>query len=195
MKEWTPIVGKPFTPSEFDAYCSTLKWTSWRPSFIVLHNTQNPSLAERPNGFSEHHMKNLVTYYRDTKKWSAGPHLFVDDKRIWVFTPLTSPGVHSPTWNSVALGVEMLGDYDVESFTDARGLKVRTNAVSAMATLSAVLGFDPETMRIHREDPATTHKCPGRNVRKLEVIQQVKDLVMTRFWGDHPADEAYPLDD
>ena len=60
---------------------------SWRSIFIVLHNTEIPSLAQVPNGFSGKHMKGFVAYYRDEKKWSAGPHLFVDDRKIWVFTP------------------------------------------------------------------------------------------------------------
>lgn len=186
-KKWKGIVGKAYTPGEFDKYCHELKWTAWRPTFIVLHNTAIPSLAERPNGFSETHIKNLQVYYRDTKVpgWSAGPHLFIDDKKIWVFTPLTLSGVHSPSWNKIALGVEMLGNYETESFDSNRGLQVRKNAVAAMATLSAILGLNPETMKLHREDPATTHLCPGKNVRKLEIIQQVQDLMMKRHGGDH----------
>ena len=172
-------------PSQFDTYCHELTWVAWRPSFIVLHNTATPSLAQRPNGLTEQHIRDLEAFYRDEQKWSAGPHLFVDDKQIWVFTPLTVSGVHSPSWNKIALGVEMLGDYETEEFNGGRGLQVRNNAVAALATLTAVLGLDPETMRIHREDPATTHACPGKNVRKLEIIQQVKDLLVQRHGGDH----------
>jgi len=126
-----------------------------------------------------------VSYYRDTMKWPAGPHLFVDDKQIWVFTPLTVSGTHSPSWNKLALGMEMLGDYDKEAFDSGRGLKVRKNTVPALATLSAILGIDPHTMRLHREDPLTTHACPGKNVRKLEVIQEVQDLIVERHAGEH----------
>jgi N-acetylmuramoyl-L-alanine amidase CwlA len=187
MPNWKPIVGLSFTPETFDSYCHSLQWTAWRPSFIVLHNTGAPSLAQRPNGMSEQNIQNLVAYYRDNKKWSAGPHLFVDDKQIWVFTPLTMSGVHSPSWNKVALGVEMLGDYSKESFSDGRGLAVRKNTVAAMATLCAVLGIDPETIRLHREDKLTTHACPGKNVVKEEVIAEVKALIEQRHGGDHVA--------
>src|SRR5262245_39930043 len=161
MAGWKGIVGESFSPEEFDRYCHTLQWTAWRPSFIALHNTASPSLAQRPNGLTKQHIKNLEAYYRDEKGWKAGPHLFVDDKQIWVFTPLTVSGVHSPSWNKLALGVEMLGDYDSEAFDSGRGLKVRKHAVAALATLSAVLGIDPASMKLHREDPATTHACPG----------------------------------
>ncbi|WP_295454131.1 peptidoglycan recognition family protein [uncultured Thiodictyon sp.] len=185
MAAWKGIVGKSYTSDEFDAYCHTLHWSAWRPSFIVLHNTGAPSLAQRPDGLTGKHIQNLEAFYRDTQKWSAGPHLFIDDRQIWVFTPLTVSGVHSPSWNSVSIGIEMLGDYDTEAFDSGRGLAVRKHTVSAIATLSAVLGLDAGTMKIHREDPKTTHACPGKHVRKLEVIQDVQDLIEARHHGAH----------
>lgn len=185
MPDWKGIVGKSFSADEFDSYCHTLMWTAWRPSFVVVHNTASPSLAQRPKGFTKQHMINLEAYYQG-EKWKAGPHLFVDDRKIWAFTPLTVSGTHSPSWNKTALGIEMLGDYEKESFDSGRGLKVRNNAISALATLCGVLGFDPQTIRIHREDPLTTHACPGKNVRKLEIIQQVQDMLVQRHAGEHP---------
>lgn len=188
MSEWKGIVGEAFGPDAFDAYCSALQWTSWRPSLIVLHNTASPSLAQRPEGFTQQHIHNLESYYRDQQHWSAGPHVFVDDLQVWVFTPLTVSGIHSPSWNKTALGVEMLGNYDTEQFDVGRGLKVRQNAVQAMCTLCGVLGLDPSSIRLHREDPLTTHACPGKNVRKLEVIQDVQDCLVISHPGEHLAE-------
>ena len=186
MPEWKGIVGTAFSPADFDSYCHGLQWSAWRPSFIVVHNTQIPSLAQRKNGLTKQHILDLEKFYRDTQKWKAGPHLFVDDKQIWVFTPLTVSGTHSPSWNKVALGVEMLGDFEKEPFDSGRGLEVRRNSVAAVATLCGILGLDPQTIRLHREDPLTTHACPGKNVRKLEIIQDVQDLLIQRHAGEHP---------
>jgi len=185
MGNWKVIVGSSFSADGFDSYCHALHWTQWRPSFIVLHNTASPSLAQRPNGLTQQHIKNLEGFYRDTQKWSAGPHLFVDDRQIWVFTPLTLSGTHSPSFNKVALGIEMLGDFATEAFLTDRGDKVRNNAIAAVATLSAVLGLDPETLKLHKEDPKTTHDCPGRNVDKTKFIGDVKALMAERHGGDH----------
>jgi hypothetical protein len=185
MAEWKGIIGEAFSAADFDDYCHGLVWTPWRPSFIVLHNTQIPSLASRPNGLTLQHLRGLEAFYRDEQGWSGGPHLFVDDRQIWVFTPLTMSGTHSPSWNKLALGVEMLGDFETESFSDGRGLQVRRSAIAALATLSAVLGLVPQTMRLHREDPLTTHACPGKNVRKLEVIQDVLEAMVERHPGEH----------
>ncbi|KOS07464.1 hypothetical protein AM493_16485 [Flavobacterium akiainvivens] len=177
---WKPIAALSFDAEAFDKYCHSLTWPAWRPSFIVLHNTASPSLAQRPNGLTLQHIRNLESYYRDTKKWSAGPHLFIDDHQIWVFTPLTMSGVHSPSWNKLALGFEMLGNYETENFSSGRGLAVRKNTVAAIATISAVLGIDPETMRLHKEDPGTDHDCPGKKVIKSEIINEVKTLMAKR---------------
>ncbi len=186
MGNWKGIVGSSFSADGFDSYCHALHWTQWRPSFIVLHNTAIPSLAQRPDGLTKQHIQNLEGFYRDTQKWSAGPHLFIDDRQIWVFTPLTVSGTHSPSFNKIALGIEMLGNYESESFTETRGLNVRRNAIAAVATLSAVLGLDPETMRLHKEDERTTHKtCPGRNVDKANFIADVKGLMAERHSGEH----------
>jgi N-acetylmuramoyl-L-alanine amidase CwlA len=190
MPGWKGIVGVNYTAEEFDTYCHGLSWAAWRPNFVVLHNTASPTLSQRPNGFTKQHILNLETYYRDVMKWSAGPHLFVDDKQIWVFTPLTMSGVHSPSYNKVALGVEMLGDYDKDEFDSGRGLKVRKNAVAAIATLSAILGLDPDTMKLHKEDPQTTHACPGKKVSKAQFIEEVKELISERHGGEHLAAAA-----
>ena len=143
-------------------------------------------LSQRPKGLTKQHILNLEAFYRDKQGWKAGPHLFIDDRQIWVFTSLTVSGTHSPSWNKTALGVEMLGNFEKEAFDAGRGLRVRDNTVAALATLCAILGLEAGTIRIHREDPLTTHACPGKNVRKLEIIQAVQDLLVERHAGEHP---------
>jgi hypothetical protein len=142
MPEWKGIVGKSFTAQGFDDYMAGLTLVSWRPQFVVLHNTADPTFAH----------------------WH-------DDDAIWVFTPLTTSGVHSPSWNEISWGVELVGDYSVETLSDA----VKQNAVSALATLHSAGNIDPTTLRLHREDPLTTHKgCPGNNIVKADVIAWIQ---------------------
>jgi hypothetical protein len=179
MAGWKGIVGETFSAKDFDAYCHTLQWTAWRPSFIALHNTASPSLAQRPNGLTKQHIKNLEAFYRDKQRLEGRP----------ASLRRRSPdlGVHATDRVRRALALveqdrarhRNAGDFETEAFDSGRGLKVRKNAVAAMATLCAILGLDPNGMRLHREDPATTHACPGKNVRKLEVIQEVIELMAT----------------
>jgi hypothetical protein len=181
MENWKGIVGKGFSPDDFEIYASVLKFQDWHPRFIVLHNTEAPKLSQWHSVSGEQRMKNLEDFYRNTQKWSAGPHLFVADDLIWVFTPLTTSGVHSPSWNSMAWGVEMVGDYSVEDFDD----RVRDNAVSALATLHALLNLNPETLRLHKEDPKTRHDCPGKNVDKADIVQRVVVRLQQRRAKEH----------
>ncbi len=193
------IVGRRFSDDEFDAYVAGLSLSRWHPEFIVLHNTAVPSLAQRPDGFTPQHIQNLYGFYVG-KGWSGCPHLFVDQNGIWVLNPLTRRGVHSPSWNAVSWGIEMLGEYGREAFDSGPGALVRDHAIAALASLCRKGEFAPETIRFHKEDPKTTHTtCPGRNVRKDNVIQAVADalkpadaptvkLVLYRHgMGDQPA--------
>jgi hypothetical protein len=175
------IVAKKFTPDEFDAYVAgALKPQLWVRR-IVLHNTAAPSLAQRPGGIlTAQHIDNLHTYYSKTKKWSGGPHLFVDATGIWVFNPLNDPGVHSPSYNSNSWGVEMLGNYETESFTSGLGAKVRENALRACAALARNQQWnDLQAGRLilHKEDPATDHDCPGKNVNKADFVAAASALI------------------
>lgn len=185
------IVGKRFTDAEFADYVEGLDinggWTT-NPRFITLHNTATPSLAQRPKGFTETHIKNLHNYYVG-KGWNGGPHLFIDQNGIWVFNPLTRKGTHSPSYNNYSIGVEMLGDYAKESFASGPGALVRGHSVFAVAVLSKKLDFDPSTMKLHKEDPRTDHDCPGKNVGKQWFVGAVAALLNDWKDGDDgPAD-------
>ena len=182
MGTWKGIIGQGFTLEQFDQYVGTVLFAAWRPQFVVLHNTAIPKLSDWHSVSGEDRMRNLADFYQNVQHWSAGPHLFVADDLIWVFTPLNTSGVHSPSWNSISWGVEMVGDYNVESF-DA---PLRDNAASALASLHAILGLDPNTLHLHKEDPLTTHKgCPGQNVDKADMIQRVLDQLASRNPGEH----------
>ncbi len=56
------------------------------------------------------------------------------------------------------------------------------------ALLHAVLGLAPATLRLHREAPLTTHRCPGDKVPKTDVIRRVQQLLVTRHAGEHLAE-------
>lgn len=188
MTAWKGIVGGSYTPAQFIEYMKLVPMgtTAWRPKFIVIHNTEIPTLVQWKATGGNLYIQNLVHYYRDIKGWSGGPHLFVDDRLIWPFTPLTVPGVHSPTWNPISWGIEVVGDYAKEPM-DPQTLQ---NVASAAATLCDKLGMDPTTMRFHKEDPGTTHKgCPGKNLSKPLLIAMVQDKLRKRHEGEHQPGE------
>jgi hypothetical protein len=182
MPVWKGIVAQGFSPSEFQLYVGGLSFSQWRPQFVVVHNTGDPTFAEWHSVPTDKRLRGLESYYRDDQKWSAGPHLFVADDKIWAFTPLTTPGVHSPSWNHISWGVEIVGDYDNEALRP----EVKANAIAALTTLHAAIGLDPTTMRLHKEDPLTTHGyCPGVRIVKQELISAVQANLMVDGAGEH----------
>lgn len=193
---WKGIVGRSFTPDGFASYVASLKFGAWRPRFVVVHNTSAPDTrtwqgwqARKPPISDEKWMQNLVGYYRDEQHWSAGPHLFVTPGAINVFSPLTGPGTHSPSWNAISWGVETVGEFERDKFEGP----IRTNLIAALAVLHAAVGLQPRPyelgvrgLHFHKEDKATTHKsCPGRNIVKADLVVSVEAKIIDMHGGEH----------
>jgi hypothetical protein len=165
-RAWQGIVGSKFSAEGFGEYCRDLILADWIPQFCVIHNTGDPTFAQWHDVAGTVRMLGLASYYRDDQKWSAGPHLFVADDGLWVFTPLSVPGVHSPSWNAVSWGMEIVGDYDHEPLRD----DVKANVISALASLHRLAGWAEPKIKLHKDDPLTAHTyCPGVNVNRVEL--------------------------
>lgn len=162
-----PIVGAAFTLPEFVAYLAGISddQMTWSPSAITVHHCAAPSLAQRPDGFLPQHMLNLRSYYTSLG-WDRGPHLFIDDKRIWVFSPLTARSIHAVSFNAASLSIEMLGNYDVERPDSGRGEKVTALAAAAVVALSRRYRSVVKPLQFHRDDPKTDKTCPGKLITK-----------------------------
>lgn len=188
---WTKIDGRILTIDEVRTEIAGTTWRDWRPSGGVLHNTASPSLG-RSQAFSIEHWRDMWEgFYRDTQHWSAGPHYFCfPGKKVLCFTPITSRGVHSPSWNGTKFGVEMVADFDKEDDDAGLGLEVKMAAVAVFAALYAKLGLDPAGIKLHKEDPRTTHACPGRDIDKAEFIQLVQEYMGDA--GEHPGGTVPP---
>jgi GH24 family phage-related lysozyme (muramidase) len=193
---WKGGFDRSFSASEFREYVGTLVWNRWRPSSITIHHTGAPSLAQwlatpvpgNPNPTmlqrEKTRMVNLEHYYKNQQKWSSGPHLFIGE-RIWLGTPLTMAGTHAVSFNATSIGIEIAGNYDVEHLD---GL-VRENSIAALAILHEALGLEPETIKFHRDDPRTTKTCPGRNIKKSDIIRDVQEYMAADNPGEHIDDQ------
>jgi hypothetical protein len=106
-----------------------------------------------------------------------------------VFTPLTTSGVHAPSWNHMSWGVEIVGDYDNERVRP----DVWENAIHAITTLHLAVGLDLEKLRFHKEDPLTDHKhCPGDRIVKADLVKAIQARLFVETAGEHLPDRAAP---
>lgn len=200
-----PAVKRKFGQEEFRRYVAGLAWGPWRPSKMVLHNTAAPSWAQWEEKAAEDRkagrvpgvtrIASLENYFRNERKWGGCPHLFIPDDGIWVMNPLTLPGTHTPSWNHNSIGIEMVADFSREDDDSGPGLKVKLNTVFAVAVLCETFGLTPSsnTIKLHKDDPKTTHDCPGRDFAQDYdlVIAAVQDLMEG---GDLDHDELAHLE-
>lgn len=183
---WTEIDGRQMSVDEFQWHIQNLVFGKWHPIGIVWHNTASPTLVQWKQHPREQWLKNLASYYKGLG-WHAGPHLFIDHEKINLFTPLSEPGVHSPSFNAQYIGIEHVGDFGSEDPNSGDGLLVKQNGIAATAILCAKLGIpvDVRHIKIHKEDPRTTHDCPGKHLadEKDQNVQAVLEYMA--MGGEH----------
>jgi hypothetical protein len=131
--------GRACTADEFTAYVQTYDFGSVPPDFVVLHHTYKPGLGaaadpgsrtwdageggmgtEQIRAKRKRQLDNLRDIFQTKNGWDRGPHLFVDDRFIWVFTPMYNPGIHAKWGNQFrsggrlhySIGIEAVGYYE-----------------------------------------------------------------------------------
>jgi N-acetylmuramoyl-L-alanine amidase CwlA len=182
-------VGKVWTVESFKEHLNGTKKPAFANS-ITIHHTGAPTLIQRPHGFLIQHIHNMQTYYKSLG-WSRGPHLFVDEDQIFGMTPLTTPGIHAVSFNRSSIGIEILGNYDVEDPTTGRGLDCIKNAAMVSRLLCNWLDIpiNEKTVLFHRDDPKTTKTCPGKRITKEDFLK----LIRAAIPASKPAEQLFAL--
>lgn len=168
-------VGKVWSTISFKDYLKQLSPPSWCKA-VCIHHTAFPDLAMRPKGLTIQHIENMRYGYINERKWSAGPHFFTDEDQIFGMTPPTTKGIHAASFNSVSIGIEMLGDFDyADDPKSGRAMDVveTTAAATKMLLDWLKLPASKSTILFHRDDPKTKKTCPGKKIDKDWFIDLV----------------------
>jgi hypothetical protein len=207
-----PNVGKVFATAEpFLDYLDSLQFNAWRPRFITMHHTGAPSLrtwrgwqTRKVPVTDDQWLKNLAHYYGSSKAqggpgdgpWRAGPHFMFTPTHFCVLSPPTARGVHAVSFNSVAWGVECVGDFDTETMTP----ELKEHYATGIACLYVALGIQPAPfergvrgLHFHRDDPKTTKTCPGRTVQKPDMVAAAERKIAAMTDGDGSAEQVQPV--
>lgn len=165
-------VGKVWTPASLAEDLAGKAVPDWLDS-ITIHHTASPSLSDRKSGFTIQHIRNIQNFYSRPKSelgkgWSTGPHLFIDEDQIFGMCDFRSKGIHAASFNHRSLGIEVLGDYDIEDPHTGRGKACWTNTAAAVRVLLKWSGLkkNASTILFHRDDPKTKKSCPGKLIDK-----------------------------
>jgi hypothetical protein len=158
------IDGRHLTLPEFERHLATLDLG--RVDQVVIHHTYQPNLDDWRRQGGAFWLNAMKAVYeqkpwtddqgREHLGWTAGPHLYVDDGGVWLFTPLTQDGVGVAGHNARTRHIEVVGDYREAPPTGA----VWANAVAAAALTLRRAGLGVERLTYHRALVGTT-ECPG----------------------------------
>ena len=181
------IDGRCMTIDQFVAYVEGLDFPAPLPDRVFLHHTWKPT-RETWQGYSS--ILAMKAYYEKQlwvdeegnthEGWNAGPHLFVADDGIWLFSDLRYDGVGALGHNTGTRHLEMVGDYDNTLPSGATW----ANTVAALGILHISLGLDIQQLWFHRD--VSYKSCPGWAVQKSWVIPQVAAWI-DEYRRTHPA--------
>lgn len=191
---WTPIVRQAFKLPELKLHIDSLDFSLWKPSLLVWHNTALPTIQQWEKSYQEDLSKglskglepgitrinSLESFFKNNQGWPSGPHFFVYKDKVWAFTPANKKGTHSPSWNGIAIGIEMIADFSKEDDDSGIGLLIKNNTIALTAMLCEKLNLNPETaIKLHKEDKRTTHDCPGHNIAvdKQSMVDSVLEYM------------------
>jgi len=206
-------IGLGLTVDQFAAYVQGYDFGSVPPDYVVLHHTAIPSTiaAHYPSGAvwdaneagmsavmiaskRGHQLGQLRDYYQSLG-WNAGPHLFIDDTYIWLFTPMYDVGIHAAQGNSYhdsggklhySIGIEVIGYFEKVGWPAS----VARNVSMAIALIKRRIGtFDyvdkPWAGGIGAHRMYNKPACPG-----AAIVPAYYMPILKRAWVELQATHA-----
>lgn len=145
---------------------------TWKPTHKNFNGKNHIQLQE---SMRNHHV--------NVNKWSdIGQHLTLMPDGLWVtgrpfdITPASISG-----WNTGALAVEMLGNFDKIGelpFNDLGYDELEGKQKESMLLLMNWFGekFGYDNIKFHRDNPTAGKSCPGTSLNKVTMINEAKSI-------------------
>ena len=164
------IINRCLSVEDFRQYIKEYYFGSEPANKLVIHHTWKPTQATWGGQKSIDGMKR----YYEGKGWNAGPHLFIAEEGIWLFSPMRKDGIHTAGLNHRSIGIEVVGDYDNELWSGS----IKTNALNAIDILMKALNLTTKDIYFHRDVSSKT--CPGLAITKEWLFSQLYNLNKTK---------------
>lgn len=184
------IVNKKLDLIEFKEYLDKKDFGSIPPDRLVIHHTWKPT---KEDWQGEKSIARLKSYY-EKNGWSAGPHLFIAEDGIWLFTDMFDVGIHAGIGNAMwknrktgkqwqgwgkdfvnhqlidySIGIEVVGNYDGKKWEG----RTKQYALGAISLLMEKLKIPNSRIFFHRDFSPKT--CPGKAITKDWLIKELKE--------------------
>jgi len=168
------ILAQKLSVGEFKEYVDKFNFGSIPPDKIVLHHTWKPTREDWKGAVTLYGIKS----YYERLGWKSGPHIFIADDGIWLFTSMYDVGTHAGKGNSTrskwgrltgySLGIEVVGNYDTERWEG----KTKHNTFAALKFLTKRLKLRNDDILFHSEFSAKT--CPGSAIKKDWIFRELE---------------------
>lgn len=201
-------LGLPLDVPAFAAYVAQYRFGTVPPDYACLHHTANPDASWAPLNSNpktkwdrneqgmdvaqiqakrKKQLDGIKNYYASLG-WNAGPHLFIDERWIWLFTPMYDVGIHAASGNSYrdskkklhySIGIEVVGYYERTVWPAA----IARNVGMALAILARRLGTFTLTYRPGPTNTPSAHvgslsshrdynkpACPGKAITEAFYV-------------------------
>ena len=211
-------LGTGLTAAQFAAYVPSYAFGRIPPDYLILHHTAIPSTlaARSPSGAvwdsgettltgnqiyakRKKQLDALKTYYHQTLDWDRGPHLFIDERWIWLFTPMSAVGIHAKEGNSYtdpngklhySIGIEVLGYYEHVVWPAAVAANVAAACQALRQRLNIALEYRPGPLHtpIAHARSLSSHRdynkpgCPGKASSEAYCTQAVQAAPVLRSY-------------
>jgi len=148
---------------------------SWAKG-AVIHHTWKPEVSQW-RGQSTYN--GILNYYKaKVPQWTSAPHLFIVtgspdplNDGIWQMTPLNLKGTHAGAWNSSHWGIEVVGNYDSQTWSDSTKTLVY-DAVIALFMWKSIT-VNRQSVVGHRET-GSKKTCPGKSINMNTVRHELQ---------------------
>jgi len=157
------IVNRRLSVHEFKDYVSSYFFGPQLPNKLVVHHTWRPTVE----GWAGQRTIDGLKRYYEGKGWTAGPHLFVAEDGIWLFSPMRYNGIHATSLNPQSIGIEVVGDYDQKRWEG----NTKYNALAVLKILKDHLHIANEQLFFHRD--VSSKSCPGWAITKEWLFNEL----------------------
>lgn len=141
---------------------------SWATT-VVIHHTAKPTVEDWAQCGWECRKEAMRLYYQNVLGWDSGPHIFVSDEGMGLFSPLSKPGTGVVGHNSDTIHIEIVGDYSTT-------LPVGKTYDYMISSAAILLKHMPTTTKLtYHSALQVGTQCPGNGI--IYNWGQIRDAI------------------
>lgn len=150
---------------------------------LHIHHTWKPTHKSFTGNNHIQMQQNMKNYHVNTNKWSdIAQHLTLFPDGVWLTgRPFNISPASISGWNTGALCVEMIGNFDVKGtgqFNDLGYDKLEKQQRQEILKLIKYFidKYGEQSIKFHNEHPSVSKTCPGTSLNKQVLIQEAKNI-------------------